>query len=227
MADTLLEKINKIKSMETPIVEEGFKSPSVYKGKSLEDTTKAFQTKTGTPAHEYLMNRGRPLIGKTGGEKSLELINKVVDPVDRFEKIGGGLREAEEIVTGTSIKSMKNKPIRRGISEFFESVQSKADDVFGAAQDIAGDIAKQEDKLKFITKEIAEKFPSVAAKGIDFVKRIGFAMLFGGPSMIGADLIPEPIMKDMMRDLGMTQEVPEAAKGGMMNINDITRPVGV
>ena len=178
MADTLLEKINKIKSMETPIVEEGFKSPSVYKGKSLDDTTKAFQIKTGTPAHEYLMNRGRPLIGKTGGEKSLELINKVVDPVDRYTKIGAGQRAAEEIITGP-LKTMKNKPIRRGISEFFESVQNKADDVFGAAQDIAGDIAKQEDKLKFITKEIAEKFPSVAAKGIDFVKRIDFAMLFG------------------------------------------------
>ena len=31
----------------------------------------------------------------------------------------------------------------------------------------------------------------------------------------------------MMRDLGVTQEVPEAAKGGMMNIDDITEPVGV
>ena len=52
-------------------------------------------------------------------------------------------------------------------------------------------------------------------------------MLFGGPSTLVADLIPEPVMKEMMIDLGMTQEVPEAAKGGMMNINDLIKPVGV
>ena len=148
------------------------------------------------------------------------------DEADRFEKINPGVRRAEEMITGPA-KTMKNKPIRTMITNVFENVQSKADDMFGAAQDIAGDIAKQEDKLKFITKEVAEKLPKLAIGGIDLIRKIGFAMLFGGPSTLGADLIPEPILKEMMRDLGVTQEVPEAAKGGMMNINDITEPVGV
>mgnify|MGYP003624908176 FL=1 len=227
MADTLLEKIKKIKSMETPIESgAGFKPASVYKGKTMMDTFDAFNKKTGMGAAEYLMNRGLPLVGSGGGEKSLEAINKVVDEADRFEKINPGVRRAEEMITGP-LKTMKNKPIRTMITNVFENVQSKADDMFGAAQDIAGDIAKQEDKLKFITKEVAEKLPKLAIGGIDLIRKIGFAMLFGGPSTMGADLIPEPILKEMMRDLGVTQEVPEAAKGGMMNINDITEPVGV
>tara|TARA_R100000951_G_scaffold102075_1_gene94007 strand:- start:656 stop:1546 length:891 start_codon:yes stop_codon:yes gene_type:complete len=225
MADTLLEEINKIKSMETPIVDKGFKPASVYKGKTLMDTYEAFENKTGMSAIDYLMKRGLPLVGKAGGEKSLEAINKIVDEADRFEKINPGVRQAEEMI-GATVKTMKNKPIRTMVTNVFESVQKKADEMFGAAQDIAGDIAKQEDKLKFITKEVTEKLPKLAKGGVDLIKKIGFSMLFGGPSTMGADLIPEPILKDMMRDLGMTQEVPEAAKGGMMNINDIIKPVG-
>ena len=225
MADTLLEEIKKIKSMETPIVDKGFKPASVYKGKTLMDTYEAFENKTGMSAIDYLMKRGLPLVGKAGGEKSLEAINKIVDEADRFEKINPGVRQAEEMI-GATVKTMKNKPIRTMVTNVFESVQKKADEMFGAAQDIAGDIAKQEDKLKFITKEVTEKLPKLAKGGVDLIKKIGFSMLFGGPSTMGADLIPEPILKDMMRDLGMTQEVPEAAKGGMMNINDIIKPVG-
>ena len=126
----------------------GFVPPSIYKGKTLMDTMEAFQEKTGIPGTQYLRYRGRPMIGKQGGDKSLELINKVVDPKDRYTKIGAGQRAAEELITGP-VKTMKNKPIRQNLSNFFETVQRKADDVFGAAQDIAGDIAKQEDKLKF------------------------------------------------------------------------------
>ena len=227
MADTLLEKIKKIKSMETPIESgTGFKPASVYKGKSLMDTFKAFDKKTGMGAAEYLMNRGLPLVGSGGGEKSLEAINKVVDEADRFEKINPGVRQAEEMITGPA-KTMKNKPVRTMITNVFEDVQSKADDMFGAAQDIAGDIAKQEDKLKFITKEVAEKLPKLAIGGIDLIKKIGFAMLFGGPSTMGADLIPESVLNDMAEDLGVKEKEPMTfAGGGMAIMDDMIKPIG-
>jgi len=227
MADTLLEKINKIKSMETPIVEGGFKSASTYKGKTMMDTFDAFKKKTGMGAAEYLMNRGLPLVGSGGGEKSLEAINKVVDEVDRYEKINPGVRRAEEMM-GVSVKTMKNKPIRKAITDFFVSMQSKADEIFGAAQDIAGDIAKQEDKLKFITKEVAKKFPKLAIGGIDLIKKIGFNIVFGGPSMMGADLIPESILNDMAQDLGVKEKEPMTfAGGGMAMMDDMIRPIGM
>ena len=227
MADTLLEKINKIKSMETPIVEGGFKPASVYKGKTMMDTFDAFNKKTGMGAAEYLMNRGLPLVGKAGGEKSLEAINKVVDEADRFEKINPGVRRAEEMITGP-LKTMKNKPIRTMITNVFESVQKKADDMFGAAQDIAGDIAKQEDKLKFITKEVATKLPKLAIGGVDLIRKIGFAVFAGGPSMMGADLIPESLLNDMAEDLGVKKkEQMTFAGGGMAMMDDMIRPIGM
>jgi len=227
MADTLLEKINKIKSMETPIVEGGFKPASTYKGKTMMDTFDAFKKKTGMGAAEYLMNRGLPLVGSGGGEKSLEAINKVVDEADRYEKINPGVRRAEEMM-GVSVKTMKNKPVRKAITDFFVSMQSKADEIFGAAQDIAGDIAKQEDKLKFITKEVAKKFPKLAIGGIDLIKKIGFNMVFGGPSMMGADLIPEPLLNKMAQDLGVKEKEPMTfAGGGMAMMNDMIRPIGM
>jgi hypothetical protein len=227
MADTLLEKINKIKSMETPIVEGGFKPASTYKGKTMMDTFDAFKKKTGMGAAEYLMNRGLPLVGSGGGEKSLEAINKVVDEADRYEKINPGVRRAEEMM-GVSVKTMKNKPVRKAITDFFVSMQSKADEIFGAAQDIAGDIAKQEDKLKFITKEVAKKFPKLAIGGIDLIKKIGFNMVFGGPSMMGADLIPEPLLNKMAQDLGVKEKEPMTfAGGGMAMMDDMIRPIGM
>ena len=227
MADTLLEKIKKIKSMETPIVEGGFKPASVYKGKTMMDTFDAFNKKTGMGAAEYLMNRGLPLVGSGGGEKSLEAINKVVDEADRFEKINPGVRRAEEMITGP-LKTMKNKPIRTMITNVFESVQKKADDMFGAAQDIAGDIAKQEDKLKFITKEVATKLPKLAIGGVDLIRKIGFNMVFGGPSMMGADLIPESLLNDMAEDLGVKKkEQMTFAGGGMAMMDDMIRPIGM
>ncbi len=134
---------------------------------------------------------------------------------------------AEEMITGPA-KTMKNKPIRTMITNVFEDVQSKADDMFGAAQDIAGDIAKQEDKLKFITKEVAKKLPKLAIGGIDPIKKIGFAMLFGGPSTMGADLIPESVLNDMADDLGVKEKEPMTfAGGGMAMIDDMIKPVGV
>ena len=227
MADTLLEKIKKIKSMETPIESgTGFKPASVYKGKTMMDTFDAFNKKTGMGAAEYLMNRGLPLVGKAGGEKSLEAINKVVDEADRFEKINPGVRRAEEMM-GATVKTMKNKPIRTMITNVFESVQSKADEIFGAAQDIAGDIAKQEDKLKFITKEVAEKLPKLAIGGVDLIRKIGFNMVFGGPSMMGADLIPESVLNDMAEDLGVKEKEPMTfAGGGMAMMDDMIKPLG-
>ena len=213
--------------METPIESgTGFKPASTYKGKTMMDTFDAFQKKTGMGAAEYLMNRGLPLVGTTGGEKSLEAINKVVDEADRYEKINPGVRQAEEMIVGPA-KTMKNKPVRKAITDFFVNMQSKADDMFGAAQDIAGDIAKQEEKLNFITKEISKKFPKLAIGGLDLIRKIGFGMLFGGPSTMGADLIPESVLNDMAEDLGVKEKEPMTfAGGGMAMMDDMIRPVG-
>ena len=45
--------------------------------------------------------------------------------------------------------------------------------------------------------------------------------------MIAADLIPEEVLGSMARDLGVDQSPMSFAKGGIVGINDITKPVGV
>ena len=81
---------------------------------------------------------------------------------------------------------------------------------------------------KVDTKEIAKKFPKLAIGGLDLIKKIGFGMLFGGPSTMGADLIPESVLNDMAEDLGVKEkEQISLAGGGMANMDDIIKPIGV
>ena len=203
----------------------GFVKPSVYQGKNLYDTLNAFKDKTGMPASEYIMNKGLPPIGNAGGDKSLELINKIVDPKDKYIKINPGIDEAIK-AEGFASNTKANQPARQKVVNFFSNIQNKADKIFGSAKDIAGDMAKQEDKLKYITKGIAENFPKIAIKGVDLIKKIGFAMLTGGPSMIGADLIPESVIEEMAQELGLIEgEKQVYAEGGMANINDMIIPL--
>ena len=205
----------------------GFVKPSVYQGKNLYDTLNAFQNKTGMSASDFLMQKELPQIGQTGGDKSLELINKVVDPKDKYIKINPGIDEAIK-AEGFASNTKANQPARQKVVNFFSNIQNKADEIFGSAKDIAGDIAKQEDKLKYITKGIAENFPKIAAKGTDLIRKIGFAMIMGGPSTIGADLIPASLIEEMGQELGLIEgERQVYAEGGIASINDLTRPVGV
>ena len=203
----------------------GFVKPSVYQGKNLYDTLNAFKNKTKMSASEYIMNKGLAPIGKEGGDKSLDLINRIVDPKDRYIKINPGIDEAIK-AEGFASNTKANQPARQKVVNFFSNIQNKADKIFGSAKDIAGDMAKQEDKLKYITKGIAENFPKIAVKGVDLIKKIGFAMLTGGPSMIGADLIPESVIEEMAQELGLIEgEKQVYAEGGMANINDMIIPL--
>ena len=205
----------------------GFVKPSVYQGKNLYDTLNAFKNKTKMSASEYIMNKGLAPIGKAGGDKSLDLINRIVDPKDRYIKINPGIDEAIK-AEGFASNTKANQPARQKVVNFFSNIQNKADEIFGSAKDIAGDMAKQEDKLKYITKGIAENFPKIAAKGADFIRKIGFAMIMGGPSTIGADLIPASLIEEMGQELGLIEgERQVYAEGGIASINDLTRPVGV
>jgi len=203
----------------------GFVKPSVYQGKNLYDTLNAFKNKTKMSASEYIMNKGLAPIGKEGGDKSLDLINRIVDPKDKYIKINPGIDEAIK-AEGFASNTKANQPARQKVVNFFSNIQNKADKIFGSAKDIAGDMAKQEDKLKYITKGIAENFPKIAVKGVDLIKKIGFAMLTGGPSMIGADLIPESVIEEMAQELGLIEgEKQVYAEGGMANINDMIIPL--
>ena len=84
--------------------------------------------------------------------------------------------------------------------------------------------APKEVKEKVFLEGMRKKFGAFADNPI--VRKIASrALMILGAFPTALDFIPMSLLEEGMGM--MDQEVPEAAKGGMMNINDITRPVGV
>jgi len=84
--------------------------------------------------------------------------------------------------------------------------------------------APKEVKEKTFLDSMRKKFGDFADNPV--VRKIASrALMILGAFPTALDFIPMSLLEEGM-DM-MDQEVPEAAKGGMMNINDITRPVGV
>ena len=90
-----------------------------------------------------------------------------------------------------------------------------------AAEKIDGNTSK----FNFIVKQVSENFPQLAKKTVMSLTKAIF--MGAGPSMIAADLIPEEVLGSMARDLGMDQSPMSFKDGGIANINDITKPIGV
>ena len=84
--------------------------------------------------------------------------------------------------------------------------------------------ASKEIKEKTFLEGMRKKFGDFADNPI--VRKIASrALMILGAFPTALDFIPMSLLEEGM-DM-MNQEVKEAAKGGIMNINDITRPVGV
>ena len=222
----------------------GFEIPSARKGKSLYDTLNAFKFKTGMDASEFLMQRGLPKIGTTGGDKSLELINKVVDPKDRYIKISPELKDLETQRYGTDNKKFKLNKIK--LSKDLLSIQKEADSIFGKET--------TQQKIKFI-----EKAANKMGIALKYAVKMGFRnfMPFLGPAGVvlsigmskkvnaGEDEFFEQREADrtkqrLMKENNITQEqMNQIANqpmdllapinkrgGGMMNMDEIIRPLG-
>ena len=84
--------------------------------------------------------------------------------------------------------------------------------------------APKEVKEKTFLEGMRKKFGDFADNPV--VRKIASrALMILGAFPTALDFIPMSLLEEGMGM--MDQEVPEAAKGGIMNINDITRPVGV
>ena len=83
------------------------------------------------------------------------------------------------------------------------------------------------------TKNCIEIYVSTERKvspeaALNLARRFVMGLFFGGPSTLGADLIPQSVMESMAQDLGAMKKEPMTFRdGGIASINDITRPVGV
>ena len=132
--------------------------------------------------------------------------------MDPYTKINPTKAAAEKEAFGPDQKQTRSKRAQMNIRL---NVISKA------AENIDGDT----NKFNYIIKKISEEFPQLAKKTVMSLTKAIF--MGAGPSMIAADLIPEEVLGSMARDLGVDQSSMSFAKGGIVGINDITKPVGV
>ena len=74
----------------------GFTTAAARSGKSIWDTIGAWEYKNNKVWSDHLKSNRLPPIGKTGGEKSLELLNKGVNPSDKYVKLSDPIKELEK-----------------------------------------------------------------------------------------------------------------------------------
>ena len=189
----------------------GFATATARSGKSLWDTIGAWEYKNNKVWSDYLKSKGLPPIGSTGGEKSLELLNKGVNPSDKYVKLSDHIKELEKDLFKRGDKVGKIQ-----LSKDLSQIQKNANKAFPKT-------GTSEEKLKFIMKEIAKKYPMILKKGMSFVRNLGFRMLgpITGIGYASDILTPSNIMgfKDNEEDIKM-------AGGGMMNMDEMIRPLG-
>ena len=222
----------------------GFEIPSARKGKSLYDTLNAFKFKTGMDASEYIMNKGLPPIGKTGGEQSLELINKIVDPKDKYIKIPAELRDLEKQRYGGDNKKFKLN--KMNLSKNLFSIQKEADNLFGTetTKQKIKFIEKAANKMGIVLKDVAKMgfrnlMPALGPVGV--VLSIGMSKeANAGEDEFFEQREADRIKQRLMEENNITQEqINQIANqpmdllapinkqgGGMMNMDEMMRPLG-
>ena len=221
----------------------GFEIPSARKGKSLYDTLNAFKFKTGMDASEYIMNKGLPPIGKTGGEQSLELINKIVDPKDKYIKIPAELRDLEKQRYGGDNKKFKLN--KMNLSKNLFSIQKEADNLFGTetTKQKIKFIEKAANKMGIVLKDAAKMgfrnlMPALGPVGV--VLSIGMSKeANAGEDEFFEQREADKIKQRLMKENNITEEqmnqianqpmdllAPRKNMGGMMNMDEMIRPLG-
>ena len=83
------------------------KIPSARRGITLLDTIKKAGFSGFGEFENFLAQRGMPMIGKTGGEKSLELLNTMVEPKDQYVKFYPEYTKMEEATLKTTKPKVK------------------------------------------------------------------------------------------------------------------------
>ena len=219
--------------------------PSARKGIKLLDTVKAAGYDTLNEFQEFLASRGLPMVGTKGGEESLELLNSMVEPKDRYIKMYPDYIKMEEDTLKTknpSVKKVEGPKLANKLIEIAEDANA-----------LHGEKTTTK-KTNFIRDAVKR-----AGILIDDAAKLGLkAMLpmagpLGGalsialtaisiPEVADAE-IREPSLEDQVRarikQEGFDQKGPSLlsqmqadpqnigmARGGIMDINQMIRPIG-
>ena len=231
--------------------------PSARRGIKLIDTVRAVKDAEGKPRfnnmdefQRFLQKSGMPMIGQTGGEASLELLNSMVEPKDRYIKISPDYQKMEEATLRTKSAKIKKAEGPR-IAQEILTIGAEAESKF------PGEMTKA--KKSFIEKALKQ-----ANIFIDDAAKLGFKSMLGATGPIGAtiaavielatapkaeakELIERKSMEDNLEDeirarlqeQGFSQTGPNLltqmqndpqnigmANGGVASIFNMTKPIG-
>ena len=227
--------------------------PSVRRGKKLIDTVMSVKDADGKPRfnnmdefQRFLQKSGMPMIGQTGGEASLELLNSMVEPKDKYVKISPDYQKMEEATLKTKSAKIKKAEGPR-IAQEILTIGAEAESKF------PGEMTKA--KKSFIEKALKQ-----ANIFIDDAAKLGFKSMLGATGPIGATIAavielataPKVEAKEVMQKRSMEDEIrarlqeqgfgqtgpnlltqmqndPQnigMANGGVASIFNMTKPIG-
>ena len=221
--------------------------PSARKGIKLLDTVKAAGYDTLNEFQEFLASRGLPMIGTKGGEESLELLNSMVDKKDQYVKMYPEYVEMEEKTLRTSnpkIKKQEGQKLANKLVEiaddanalYGEKTSTKKTSFIRDAIKRAGILIDDAAKLG-----LKAMLPMAGPLGAGLSIALAIATV---PSVADATLTSkEPSLEDQVRarikQEGFDQKGPSLldqmradpenigmARGGIMDINQMIRPIG-
>ena len=219
--------------------------PSARRGIKLLDTVKAAGYDTLNEFQEFLASRGLPMIGTKGGEESLELLNSMVDKKDQYVKMYPEYVEMEEKTLRTSnpkIKKQEGQKLANKLVEiaddanalYGEKTSTKKTSFIRDAIKRAGILIDDAAKLG-----LKAMLPMAGPLGGALAVALSVATI---PSVADAT-IKEPSLEDQIRarikQEGFDQKGPSLldqmradpenigmARGGIMDINQMIRPIG-
>ena len=221
--------------------------PSARRGIKLLDTVKAAGFDTLNEFQEFLAARGKPMIGTKGGEESLELLNSMVSQKDQYVKMYPEYVEMEEKTLRTSNPKIK-KEVGKKIANKLIEIADDANILYGEKTS-----TKKTSFIKDAVKKAGILIDDAAKLGLKAM--LPMAGPLGGALSIAlaAISIPEvadatltgrePSLEDQIRarikQEGFDQKGPSLldqmradpenigmARGGIMDINQMIRPIG-
>ena len=221
--------------------------PSARRGIKLIDTVKAAGYDTLNEFQEFLASRGLPMIGTKGGEESLELLNSMVDKKDQYVKMYPEYVEMEEKTLRTSnpkIKKQEGQKLANKLVEiaddanalYGEKTSTKKTSFIRDAIKRAGILIDDAAKLG-----LKAMLPMAGPLGGALAVALSVATI---PSVADATISGrEPSLEDQIRarikQEGFDQKGPSLldqmqadpqnigmARGGIMDINQMMRPIG-
>ena len=189
----------------------GYNKPSVYKGQKADRLISELGIGTVEDFNKLAREQGLGSFGKD--KEATKFLNQLLTKAGKpnYSTVAPIQRVVEkELFPGSPQKTKMDRMV----------FTTRMEKISNAVQSMKKPL---EEKVQYIRNMIKSYYPTITSKSLQSMIRL-FSMSMG-PSMIGADMMSEGANKEAMNKIfGGAQSY---AGGGMMNINEMIRPIGM